>query len=244
MGRRFLGLIALAGLGFVLAAGTVSAWYDDITYPPGRYGPDKPLAAVLQDSMVVLDANQHIPNARLEIEKRTYELRLYTGSRLIKTYRIQLGENPRGTKTRRYDSRTPDGVYKICAHNRGSKYYLSLQLNYPNEADIDRALEQKRISGGQAEALRADLASGNCPCGRTKLGGDIFIHGQLPRLTRQLLHQKRVHTTRTDLLPGDLDPSRLKDFYNWTQGCVGMTNPDIRELYKVLPDGTPVEIRE
>ena len=42
--------------------------------------------------------------------------------------------------------------------------------------------------------------------------------------------------------PAIEDPGTMTDGYNWTLGCIGMTNPDIRELYRFLPDGTPVEI--
>jgi lipoprotein-anchoring transpeptidase ErfK/SrfK len=37
-------------------------------------------------------------------------------------------------------------------------------------------------------------------------------------------------------------PATLKQFYNWTLGCIGMTNPDIRDLYQYILDGTPVQI--
>ena len=30
---------------------------------------------------------------------------------------------------------------------------------------------------------------------------------------------------------------------NWTAGCVAVTNPEIDEIYKLVPVGTPVEIR-
>jgi murein L,D-transpeptidase YafK len=30
---------------------------------------------------------------------------------------------------------------------------------------------------------------------------------------------------------------------NWTAGCVALTNPEIEEIYKLVPVGTPVEIR-
>jgi hypothetical protein len=221
-----------------------AAYYDDITYRPDLYGPERPLSEVVRDSSVALSEDQTLPNPRLLIEKGAYALKLYCGDRLLKTYRIQLGEHPRGAKIRRYDSRTPDGSYRICSHNRNSRYYLSLQLDYPNEADIQGAVRQRRITAGQAASLRAELAAAICPSGRTRLGGEIFIHGQLPRVTRQIRREKRKRTARADLQPGDIDPGALREFYNWTQGCIGMTNPDIRELYRFLPDGTPVEIRE
>jgi len=53
-------------------------------------------------------------------------------------------------------------------------------------------------------------------------GGDIMIHG----LANGFGWVGRLH--------------RLKD---WTLGCVALTNPEIEELWKLIPDGTPVEIR-
>jgi murein L,D-transpeptidase YafK len=193
---------------------------------------------------VALDQDQRLVNPRVEIEKSTYELRLYSGDSLLKTYRIQLGRNAHGAKTRRYDGRTPTGSYRICSHNKWSRYYLSLQLDYPNEADIARALKEKRITARRAESLRAALTVGRCPAGRTPIGGEVFIHGQHPGMTREVLHHKRSPRSRSDLQPGDIDPSTLKVLSNWTAGCIAMTNPDIRELYRYLPDGTPVEVRE
>jgi murein L,D-transpeptidase YafK len=31
--------------------------------------------------------------------------------------------------------------------------------------------------------------------------------------------------------------------YDWTLGCVAVTDPEIDEIWKMVPDGTPVEIR-
>jgi murein L,D-transpeptidase YafK len=227
------------------AAGAARAEYDDILYPAARYGPEKPLSQIVEGAGLVLDADQHLVGPRLVIEKSTYQLRLFAGDSLLKVYRIQLGKNAHGPKPRRYDGRTPVGSYVICTHNKWSRYYLSMQIDYPNEADIARAVKEKRITQGQAEGLRAARLEGKCPGGRTRLGGEVFIHGQLPRITREVRRTKRKYPpSRPDLQPGDLDPGRMKDFYNWTLGCIALTNPDIRELYKYLPDGTPVEIRE
>ncbi len=53
-------------------------------------------------------------------------------------------------------------------------------------------------------------------------GGDIMIHGIKNGL-------------------GWLGP--LISRFDWTQGCIAVTNPEIEEIYKAVPDGTPVEIR-
>jgi murein L,D-transpeptidase YafK len=51
-------------------------------------------------------------------------------------------------------------------------------------------------------------------------GGDIFIHGQ----------------------PNSVgDGFRLRG--DWTNGCVAVTNREMREIWEVTPIGTPVEIR-
>jgi murein L,D-transpeptidase YafK len=36
---------------------------------------------------------------------------------------------------------------------------------------------------------------------------------------------------------------RALRFVDWTVGCVAVTNPEIEELYRIVPDGTPIEIR-
>ena len=53
-------------------------------------------------------------------------------------------------------------------------------------------------------------------------GGDIMIHG----IRNGLGWLGSLH--------------RLAD---WTAGCVALTNPEIEEVWRAVPDGTPVEIR-
>lgn len=55
-----------------------------------------------------------------------------------------------------------------------------------------------------------------------KPGGDIMIHG-----------------LRNGL--GWLGP--LHRFYDWTAGCIAVTNSEIEEMGQLVPDGTPIEIR-
>jgi murein L,D-transpeptidase YafK len=35
---------------------------------------------------------------------------------------------------------------------------------------------------------------------------------------------------------------RLHRYRDWTLGCIGVTDPEIDEIYRAVPDGTPVEI--
>ena len=53
-------------------------------------------------------------------------------------------------------------------------------------------------------------------------GGDIMIHG-LPNGRGWI--------------------GRLHRLVDWTQGCVAVTDSEIEEIWKLVPDGTPIEIR-
>ncbi|MCU0947214.1 MAG: L,D-transpeptidase family protein [Porphyrobacter sp.] len=50
-------------------------------------------------------------------------------------------------------------------------------------------------------------------------GGDIFLHGQ-------------PNGYPAGRVPGD-----------WTDGCIALTNEEIAELWAIVPDGTPIQIR-
>ena len=50
-------------------------------------------------------------------------------------------------------------------------------------------------------------------------GGDIFLHGQ-------------PNAMPLGRMPGD-----------WTDGCIALSNAEIEELWRIVPDGTVIEIR-
>ena len=53
-------------------------------------------------------------------------------------------------------------------------------------------------------------------------GGDIMIHG---------VEKKYEYL------------GALQHNYDWTEGCIALTNPEIQEFAKLVPLGTPIEIR-
>ncbi len=53
-------------------------------------------------------------------------------------------------------------------------------------------------------------------------GGDIMIHG----ITNGLGWLGSLHTA-----------------IDWTDGCIAVTDADMNEIWLLVPDGTPVEIR-
>ena len=139
-------------------------------------------------------AKQKKPNL-VVIWKKKRILALYNRDKLIKAYRIRLGFNPQGQKQKEGDGRTPEGKYLITHKNPYSKFFLSLGLNYPNQADKARA-----------------AGKGNNP------GSDIYIHG---------LGKKNI---------------LLHYLFDWTNGCIAVTNKEIKEIYNSVDTGTVVFI--
>jgi murein L,D-transpeptidase YafK len=212
-------------------------------YAPALYGPDVPLGEVVQELGIALVEGQWLPEAAITVVKSERKLLLHAGDLQLKVYRIQLGRAPEGPKRTVGDSRTPEGEYVICRHNPNSRYHLSLQINYPNAADIARGLASGVLAPEDAGRLARIVERGGSPPAGTPLGGDVFIHGQHPEATEQIARWTLKTSLRKDLQPGDIDPATLKRCHDWTLGCVALTNPDIRELYRFVPDGTPVTIR-
>ncbi len=212
-------------------------------YDPALFGPERPLREVLVGKGIPVGPGGKIEGARLLVIKEARRCELWVGETMVKAYRIQLSQRSTGTKIRRRDQRTPEGDYAICAH-RPSKYHRGLWLNYPNLSDAERGKKEKRIGEAQRAAIAGALERGECPPQDTRLGGLLMLHGQQRSLTRSSHPSSRGKRSapRTDLVEGDADPGAMREYHDWTAGCVALFNPDIRELYDLLPDGTPVEI--
>ena len=110
----------------------------------------------------------------LKAERR---LELRRGDRVVKTYRIGLGNTPTGAKQRQGDGRTPEGTFYVCVKNPKSRYNLSLGLSYPTPADAARGLRDGLITQAQHDAIVAAHNNHTTPPWNTALGGEVFIHG-------------------------------------------------------------------
>ena len=93
----------------------------------------------------------------IQVDKSERSMALLRKGKVIKTYRILLGDAPVGHKRQQGDERTPEGRYRITFRNDKSRFHLSLRVSYPDAADRE-----------QARARGVDP------------GGDIMIHGGTP----------------------------------------------------------------
>ncbi len=154
-------------------------------------------------------ANLAMP--RIEVYKAQRELRLFDGTQLVKTYRVALGANPVPPKAQEGDQATPEGTYFICLKNPQSKFHLSLAISYPGPADAERGLKAGLISAAEHHAILQAAADQQPPPWKTKLGGEVFVHGG-------------------------------GSSSDWTWGCIALSDPDIEELFALVPVKTPITI--
>lgn len=117
------------------------------------------------------------------------------------------------------DETTPLGHYHISRIKYNSRFHVFIELNYPTLAHLDRAFRDGIIdSATYGDLLDFALAHGRLPQA-TELGGHIGIHGL-----------------------GKADP-RVHARFNWTQGCIALTDDQIDHLLQYVQVGTPVIIR-
>ena len=111
------------------------------------------------------------------VKKGLREMELFDGTKLLRTYHVGLGFSPIEDKILAGDGRTPEGDFYVCVKNANSKFYLSLGISYPNIEDADRGLKDNLITRQQRDQIAGAINAGKRPPWDTKLGGEIFIHG-------------------------------------------------------------------
>lgn len=169
-----------------------------------------------------------VPNKEKQLliaHKSAYRMKLYSEGKLIKEYRIALGQSPDGHKLMQGDNKTPEGQYRIIEKSVGpfGGAYGSflgsrwMRLNYPNTWDAENGLKKKKISQSQYEQIAKANLEGREPLKTTKLGGGIGIHGwsgNWPEPDRQ----------------------------NLTWGCISMEKEELEALYSTIQKGCTVLI--
>jgi len=92
---------------------------------------------------------------RIVVFKSQRQMLLLHDDTVLSSHAVELGFTPSGAKEFEGDGRTPEGRYLINRRNPNSSFHLSLGISYPNEDDVQAALDAGK-----------------------KPGGDIFIHGR------------------------------------------------------------------
>lgn len=138
------------------------------------------IALLFSSIYIVGQINQPLPkmeNPHILVKKKERKLQIFDGKKLIRSYSISLGFTPNGDKEIEGDGKTPVGEFYIFTKNPESTFFLSLGVSYPNIEDAERGLKNKLISQAEYEEIIKAINEKAMPPQKTKLGGEIYIHG-------------------------------------------------------------------
>jgi hypothetical protein len=119
----------------------------------------------------------------------------------------------------RNDEKTPLGEFHILRVAEDSPFHRFYGFDYPSLAHAKRALEANVIDQRQFAAIRRALRENGMPPQETRLGGYLGIHG---------------------LGPGD---AGIHSAFNWTNGCIAVSNEQIDDLDQWIFLGMRVIVR-
>ena len=98
---------------------------------------------------VIAPSNASSAESRLDFDsKQDYVLELLEGGKVIRTYKVALGQGGLAPKEREGDGRTPEGHYIIDSRTAESHYHKALHVSYPNAEDRKRAAKLGVAPGG------------------------------------------------------------------------------------------------
>jgi murein L,D-transpeptidase YafK len=154
------------------------------------------------------------------IDTAGHRLAVYRNhSPLLSIRNIAIGSGGAAATRVEGDATTPLGEFRVSRINRESRFHVFLGLDYPTLAHAKRAHTAGLIDTDTYFNFEHLLAMTGAPPQNTPLGGNIGIHG---------------------IGQGDPDIHRQ---YDWTRGCVAVTNEQIEQLTRLVRVGTRVLIR-
>lgn len=178
------------------------------------------LTLIVASLLCLLSSAARSDNSWLLVETEKMTLSVMSGNAAKQIYKhVSLGRGGISTDRIKGDQITPLGEYHISRVSTDSPFHLFIGLDYPNLDQAMRALLDGKINARQFGAIRKALAQKKEPPQNTALGGNIGIHGV-----------------------GSGSPEIHKRF-NWTNGCVALTNEQVDDLIRRIHVGMRVVIR-
>jgi murein L,D-transpeptidase YafK len=158
--------------------------------------------------------------AWLEVDSRARTLSVMQGDAAIETYYgVAFGRGGVAPFRLEGDGKTPTGVFYVSWINPDSDYHLFFGLDYPGVAHAAEGYMRQAIDLRTYRTILDARDRGQLPPQNTALGGHIGIHGV-----------------------GRYDPDDHR-LFNWTQGCIALTDAQIDDLAQWVALGTKVVIR-
>lgn len=156
----------------------------------------------------------------LLVDTTARKIEIKKGEQTVETLsEIAIGRGGAGKKNHRGDNITPFGNYRIGWVGKKSSFRRFFGLTYPSAEDAGIALRKGVIDHLTYERIMIAHQFHQIPPQDTPLGGQIGIHG--------LGHADlRIHKT-----------------FDWTHGCIALTNTQIDHLSQLIDTGTVVKIK-
>ena len=157
----------------------------------------------------------------IQVDTQTLTLTVFSAENQVvaRFNNISIGSGGTAEIHRRGDETTPLGVFRITWIDRHSRFGTFYGIDYPSAGIARRAYAEGIISRSERDSILKALQQHRIPPSHTPLGGRLGIHG---------------------IGRGDPD---IHKTVNWTDGCVALTNPQIRQLSRWMHIGTRVVIR-
>jgi murein L,D-transpeptidase YafK len=175
---------------------------------------------ILLTSLVSVGQDNSLDNIRIVIDTKALTLQVLEGDREMLVFtEIAIGRYGTSLNRRKGDNKTPLGHFNIAWITDNTSFHRFFGFSYPSKEYAERAFQAGHLDQKTWDKIRQALASGRLPPQNTILGGSLGIHG---------------------IGQGDIEVHKQ---YNWTNGCIALTNDQIDILTDWIRIGTPVEIR-
>jgi len=156
----------------------------------------------------------------LLVDTGARKIEVKKGEQTLETlYEISIGRGGAGLKSHRGDNITPFGSYRIGWVGEKSSFRKFFGLTYPSVEDASKALRKGIIDRFTYDRIITAHYFHQIPPQNTPLGGQIGIHG---------------------LGSGD---EKIHQMFDWTHGCIALTNIQIDHLSQLVDTGTVVKIK-
>lgn len=165
-------------------------------------------------------AGKPMPDAWILVDTQNHTLSVLRGGQLVQRFDdVAIGRGGFSMDRMRGDGTTPLGTFRIDRIHPRSRFHVFFGIDFPRPEHARRALDAGRIEAEDYERIVAAFEDDKSPPQDTPLGGQLGIHGL-----------------------GSVD-QKVHDVLNWTQGCIALTNEQIRRLSRWIRVGTRVEVR-
>ncbi len=156
----------------------------------------------------------------ISVDTKALTLSVQRGSDTLRVFKnIAVGRKGSGFKQQRGDDITPIGRYKIGWIGKKTIYHRFFGITYPSPRNAQTAYKKGLITHQEYLSINQAHRTEKVPPQNTSLGGLLGIHGL-----------------------GNADKN-IHKLFNWTHGCIALSNEQIDQLAPWIERGTEIIIK-